>query len=147
MAVTYSKNGNMKYFPQKVKGKSYNAKSGKSDRVSVHRSGSDMSGYVTVNDGDRMPISVQKFNQDKGLHPTQKPVELFEYLIRTYTNESDVVLDNCIGSGTTAIAALNTKRNFIGIEKEEKYFTVASERINKWYQDKQENINLFSEFE
>lgn len=67
--------------------------------------------------------------QRDGLHPTQKPVELFEYLIKTYTDESDVVLDNCMGSGTTAIACLNTNRQFIGFEIEEKYFNVACERI------------------
>jgi len=65
-----------------------------------------------------------------GLHPTQKPVALFEYLIRTYTNEGDTVLDNCIGSGTTAIACINTGRNYIGIEKEEKYCRIAEERIH-----------------
>lgn len=80
------------------------------------------------------PRSVVEFStayhaREAGLHPTQKPVALFEYLIRTYTNENDVVLDNCIGSGTTAIACINTKRNFIGIEKEEKYCQVAEERI------------------
>ena len=64
------------------------------------------------------------------IHPTQKPVALFEYLIRTYTNEGDTVLDNCIGSGTTAIACINTNRNFIGIEKEEKYCRIAEERIH-----------------
>jgi site-specific DNA-methyltransferase (adenine-specific) len=63
------------------------------------------------------------------LHPTQKPVALFEYLIKTYTNEGEIVLDNCIGSGTTAIAALNTGRFFIGIEKEEKYVEIARKRI------------------
>ena len=70
-------------------------------------------------------------NSSGKLHPTQKPVELFEYLIKTYTNEGDLVLDNCIGSGTTAIACLNTNRNYIGIEKEEKYFNIANERINQ----------------
>jgi site-specific DNA-methyltransferase (adenine-specific) len=64
------------------------------------------------------------------IHPTQKPVALFEYLIKTYTNPGDLVLDNCIGSGTTAIACLNTGRNFIGIEKEEKYCRIAEERIH-----------------
>lgn len=67
--------------------------------------------------------------QRDGLHPTQKPVELFEYLIRTYTNEGETVLDNCMGSGTTAIACINTKRKYIGFEIEEKYFKVAQERI------------------
>jgi len=65
------------------------------------------------------------------IHPTQKSVELFEYLIKTYSNENDIVLDNCIGSGTTAIACINTNRQYIGIEKEEKYFNIANERINQ----------------
>lgn len=65
------------------------------------------------------------------LHPTQKPVALFEYLIKTYTNEGEIVLDNCIGSGTTAIAALNTGRFFIGIEKEPKYVEIARQRLEQ----------------
>ena len=73
---------------------------------------------------------VGSFGFEKTGHPTQKPVALFEYLIRTYTNEGDTVLDNCIGSGTTAIACINTGRNFIGIEKEEKYCRIAEERIH-----------------
>lgn len=77
----------------------------------------------------RVPSSWQKFNRERGLHPTQKPIDLFQYLIRTYTNEGEIVLDNCIGSGTTAIAALNEKRRFIGIEKDEKYVAVAEQRI------------------
>ena len=64
-------------------------------------------------------------------HPTQKPVALCEYLIKTYTNEGEWVLDNCMGSGTTGVAAVNTGRNFIGIEQEEKYFTIAKKRIDE----------------
>lgn len=64
------------------------------------------------------------------LHPTQKPVQLLEYLIKTYTNENDIVLDNCMGSGSTGVACVNTGRNFIGIELDEKYFRIAKERIN-----------------
>jgi site-specific DNA-methyltransferase (adenine-specific) len=79
----------------------------------------------------RYPKSIQKFGKDKGLHPTQKPVALFEYLIKTYTNEGETVLDNCIGSGTTAIACINTNRFFIGFEKYETYFNIAKERIDK----------------
>lgn len=67
----------------------------------------------------------------RGLHPTQKPVALMEYLIRTYTNEGMTVLDNCMGSGTTGVACVNTGRSFIGIEMDEKYFNIAKERINK----------------
>lgn len=69
------------------------------------------------------------FYEEKRLHPTQKPVALFEYLIKTYTNERDVILDNCMGSGTTAIACLNTNRNYIGFELDEKYFNIAQNRI------------------
>lgn len=78
----------------------------------------------------RVPSSWQKFNTDtSGLHPTIKPVELFEYFIKTYTNENDLVLDNTMGSGTTCLAAKNLNRQFIGIEKEEKYFNIAKERL------------------
>jgi site-specific DNA-methyltransferase (adenine-specific) len=77
----------------------------------------------------RCPSSVQPFNRERGLHPTQKPVALMEYLIRTYTNEGETVLDNCMGSGTTGVACVNTGRNFIGIERDEKYFQIAADRI------------------
>lgn len=76
------------------------------------------------------PSNILSFPRDKNaVHPTQKPVSLFEYLIKTYTNEGDLVLDNCSGSGTTAIAAINTKRNYICIEKEQKYFDIGYKRI------------------
>ena len=81
----------------------------------------------------RYPSSVQKFNNrasgDRGFHPTQKPVALLEYLIKTYTNEGDTVLDFCMGSGSTGVACQNTGRNFIGIEKEKKYYDIACERM------------------
>lgn len=78
------------------------------------------------------PRSILKFNSvGKTVHPTQKPVALFEYLIRTYTNEGEVVLDNCIGSGTTAVAAINTGRQFIGIEHEPEYVEIANRRIKE----------------
>ncbi len=79
----------------------------------------------------KFPLSIIKFNKDTGLHPTQKPVALFEYLIKTYTNESAVVLDNCIGSGTTAEACVRTNRQFIGIEKELKYVEIAENRLQE----------------
>jgi site-specific DNA-methyltransferase (adenine-specific) len=79
----------------------------------------------------RVPSSWQKFNVDtSGLHPTIKPLELIEYLIKTYTNEGETVLDNCMRSGTTGVACKNTGRNFIGIEKDEKYFKSAVDRIS-----------------
>ena len=77
-------------------------------------------------------IEVSNAEQRGKLHPTQKPIALFEYLIKTYTNEGETVLDNCIGSGTTAIACINTNRNFIGIEKEEKYIGIARKRIAEY---------------
>lgn len=76
------------------------------------------------------PKSIIKIKSEKKrVHPTQKPVALFEYLIRTYTNDGELVLDNCAGSGTTAIACINTNRNYILIEKEEKYFEIIKKRI------------------
>lgn len=80
----------------------------------------------------RVPSSVQKFNTEVGLHPTQKPVKLFKYLLETYSSEGDVVLDNCAGSGTTAIACYDLKRNFICIEKEPKYYEIAKKRIEEF---------------
>ena len=78
----------------------------------------------------RVPSSWQKFNVERGLHPTQKPVALLEYLIKTYTNEGEVVLDNTMGSGSTGVACVNTNRNFIGIELNKEYFDIASNRIS-----------------
>lgn len=78
----------------------------------------------------RYPISILRYKRDKDkLHPTQKPVALLEYLIKTYTNEDEVVLDNCMGSGSTGVACVNTNRKFIGIEKDKNYFKIAEERI------------------
>lgn len=81
--------------------------------------------------GERYPKTVLRFKQERGLHPTQKPVALFEYLIKTYSNENDTILDCTMGSGTTGVAAVNTKRNFVGIEIDPKYFSIAEDRINK----------------
>lgn len=83
------------------------------------------------NKGTRYPSTIQKFANpnNKNFHPTQKPVALFEYLIKTYTNKNETVLDNCMGSGTTAIACMNTERNFIGFELDKKYYEKSLERI------------------
>lgn len=87
-------------------------------------------GAVTVSDGQRYPLTVLRFNRDKNkLHPTQKPVALFEYLVKTYTNEGDIILDNCIGSGTTAVACINTNRQFIGIDISDEYCDIARKRV------------------
>lgn len=89
------------------------------------------SGSSNLQEFTNYPRMHLEFPYDKQkLHPTQKPVALFEYLIRTYTNEGDLVLDNCIGSGTTAVAARNTNRNFIGFELDEGYYRIAMERLS-----------------
>lgn len=86
---------------------------------------------VTENNGERYPLTVLDFPRDKDkLHPTQKPVALMEYLIRTYTNEGETVMDNCMGSGTTGVACVNTGRKFIGMEQDAKYFEIAQKRIH-----------------
>ena len=85
-----------------------------------------------LQNGKKYNSNVLEFKKDyEGLHPTQKPVALFEYLIKTYTNEGDLVLDNCMGSGTTGVAAKNLNRNFIGIELDENYFEIAKKRIEE----------------
>ena len=128
----------MKYYPQKTQGEPYCQKSG---RVSDNWKGG-LGNVITNNEsGLRHPKTIQKFNRDKGgLHPTQKPVALLEYLIKTYTNENDLVLDNCMGSGSTGVACVNTNRNFIGIELDEKYFNIAKERIENESKIKQLKI-------
>ena len=77
----------------------------------------------------RFPSSIQRFNRERGHHPTQKPVALMEYLIRTYTNEGDTVLDFTMGSGSTGVAGVNTGRRFIGIELDQGYYAIAEKRI------------------
>jgi site-specific DNA-methyltransferase (adenine-specific) len=112
-----------------VKHKHGKVKNGSGKHESVYRDGSLSNEYITTH--TNYPKSILRFaNPNHGsLHPTQKPVELFEYLIRTYTNEGDLVLDNCIGSGTTAVACLNTGRRFVGIERDEGYYSKSIERI------------------
>ena len=117
------------YNPQMTKGTPYGGFKSETSTIgevygkakSVHRNNPE---------GTRYPKTILKFKQEKGLHPTQKPVPLMEYLIKTYTNEGDVVLDSTMGSGTTGVACLNTSRKFIGIEKDPIYFQKAQERIS-----------------
>jgi len=82
-------------------------------------------------DGLRFPKSILKFKRETGKHTTQKPVKLCEWLIKTYTNEGETVLDNTMGSGTTGVACMNTKRKFIGFELDEKYYVTAVDRIKE----------------
>ena len=117
----------MNYYPQKTEGKPYTQMSG---RMSENWKGG-LKNVVTDNPtGLRHPKTIQKFTRDKsGLHPTQKPVAMCEYFIKTYTSEGATVLDNCMGSGSTGVACVNSNRNFIGIELDERYFNIAKERI------------------
>lgn len=121
------------YNPQKTTG--HKRKIAKTSYVKENTGNSVYGKEVRNTDYDsteRYPLSVQIFsNADLSnvLHPTQKPVALLEYLIKTYTNECNTVLDNTMGSGTTGVACKNLNRNFIGIEMDDKYFNIAKERI------------------
>ena len=118
----------------------YNKQYGPGKAYIYNRSGLDDSGDCygkvskrtnTLNEGKRNPISLLRFNRTTGSHPTQKPVALMEYLIRTYTNEGETVLDFTMGSGTTGVAAKNLGRKFIGIELDQGYFDIAVKRIGE----------------
>ena len=114
------------YNPQMLSGKPYKAK----NDTKSNNWGSYKTGWVTDNKGIRYPVNAIHFNKlAKTVHPTQKPVDLLQYLIKTYTNEGMTVLDNTMGSGSTGVAAKLLNRNFIGIEKDKKYFEIAKERI------------------
>ena len=117
------------YNPQFTEGKPYKSKSGKSSFDGYgkdNRKGND-------NNGKRYPKRLLEFNvvERNTLHPTQKPVALMEYLVKTYTNESETVLDFTMGSGTTGVAAKNLNRKFIGIELDDGYFNIAKKRIDE----------------
>ena len=116
------------YNPQFTTGTPY---SYKKEGISSSNYGDSKGTKLIKNSGKRYPVSTITFKKDKGLHPTQKPVALMEYLIKTYTNEGDTVLDNVMGSGTTGVACKNLNRNFIGMELDEEYFEIARERIEK----------------
>ena len=121
----------MNYYPQDLipSGKTIKSKNDPNDILGTRPSRNN-SGYVQ--EFSNYPTSILKYpSESKTIHPTQKPVALLEYLIKTYTLEGETVLDNCIGSGSTAVACLNTNRNFIGIEKDDKYFEIAKKRIEE----------------
>jgi site-specific DNA-methyltransferase (adenine-specific) len=120
------------YYPQMTKGKKRKKMTGNLKESEI--TGGDSICKEYIND-EYYPQSIQEFtiaNMRKGrLHPTQKPVALLEYLIKTYTNQGDIVLDNCMGSGSTGVACVNTGRKFIGMELNEKYFNIAKDRIDE----------------
>lgn len=124
----------MIYNPQFTDGKSYRIpKETKTTEIFSTNHKNGIYKHKERDTSKRYPFVTLKFNSVKGnekKHPTQKPVDLLEYLIKTYTNEDDTVLDNCMGSGSTGVACVNTNRNFIGIELDENYFKIAEQRIN-----------------
>ena len=127
-------NGRITYNPQMEKGKPYVDIRKRPTNVfngNEHKYGFSGKIVNVVNNGTRYPKSVITIKNPnvKGQHPTQKPVALLEYLIKTYTNENETVLDNCMGSGSTGVACLNTNRNFIGIELDKDFFEIAKKRI------------------
>lgn len=123
-----------KYNPQMIKGLPYTQKQGTTtSNYRLDKRKPKTEPQITVNDGTRYPDTILEVKRDVGsggkLHPTQKPVALFEYLIRSYSDAGDIVLDNCVGSGTTAVAAKNTGRRYLGIEMNEKYADIARQRL------------------
>lgn len=123
----------VRYFPQMRTGKMRKKGGGKSKLFDV--------GCTTSTNDQYYPTAIIEFSnaERKQLHPTQKPVALLEYLIKTYTNEGETVLDNCMGSGSTGVACMNTGRNFIGIELDKQYFDIAQKRIEEAHN---KNCNL-----
>ena len=122
------------YNPQKLKGKPNHSKGKPKANANNNYGEFDFVDNKDILGDMKHPTSILRFAKPHpsiALHPTQKSVECCEWLIRTYTNEGDIVLDNCIGSGTTMVACVNTNRSYIGFEKDEKYFNIANERIRK----------------
>ena len=133
--VTVFRSRRSPYFPQMGEGKAIKRTPDKKGTIGGYK------GHICNNPGkasrtQRYPKTIVTFSQGRSpddipLHPTQKPLALAEYLIRTYTNPGDTVLDNCMGSGTTGVACVNTGRSFIGIEKDPAYFAIAERRIQE----------------
>jgi DNA modification methylase len=146
ISVFYSKQ--CTYNPQKTTGhKSYNkSKYNTEEKYSPNVYGK-LHRTDKKNEGERHPTKLVTFSQDwkrqDQIHPTQKPVALMEYLIKTYTNENETVLDFTMGSGSTGVACINTNRNFIGIEQDKKYFEIALERIAAAEKER-DKLTLFS---
>lgn len=135
--LVFTSNGErVKYYPIKEKRKGAGAvranyKDNPSNTGKRQVTGGIVETYRNQRGRLRNPSSIQKFNVERGLHPTQKPIALMEYLIKTYSNEGDTVVDMFMGSGSTGVAAVNTNRKFIGIELDSDYFKIAQERINQ----------------
>jgi len=129
--ITHGSKIPMTYCPQMTKGEPYSRGNLKAGPQRHLQSGNKLPRYHDNKTGDRFPRTVVKISNpnNKSVHPTQKPIKLMEYLIKTYTNEGETVLDFAMGSGTTGVACANLGRDFIGIELDEKYFKIAEDRI------------------
>ena len=138
-------NKTLKYYPQMSEGKPYKRKFTENK---VNNMGFGIKGVETDNKGTRHPTTVldypQQWRRQDQVHPTQKPVPLLEYLIKTYTQENETVLDFTFGSGSTGVACVNTNRSFIGVELDENYFNIAEKRIQDALDNKENNINAVS---
>lgn len=120
------------YNPQKTTGHIRKVSKAEHKKNCINTTDYGEHGLTTYDSTERYPKSILNFATDKqklALHPTQKPVALLEYIIKTYTNAGETILDNCMGSGSTGVAAKNTERKFIGIELEDTYFEIAENRI------------------
>lgn len=129
--LCFTKNGErVNYFPQMIKlEKPYYSKNASSSNGTNPLAKFNPGGKLV---NEKYPTNVLEFDKpSKPVHPTQKPVALLEYLIKTYTNEGEVVLDNCAGSGSTLVAAVNTNRHYIGFELDENYFDIACQRLDE----------------
>jgi len=119
------------YNPQKTPGTPYKRKGTKMKEGNYIKNGRVYSSMSKTNKGDRYPISIIKFNNPKkSIHPTQKPTDILEWLIKTYSNENDIVLDFTMGSGSTVEACMNTNRRYIGIEKDKDIYLIAKDRLD-----------------
>ena len=128
---------NTVYNPQKTKGTAYIRRC-QSEKTFHYSNIKER--IATVNKGDRFPTDVLKFKNGKGgqnnYHPTEKPLDLIKYLVKTYSNENQLILDPFAGSGTLALACLETNRRYICIEKDDEYFETMTNRISRWHNDK-----------
>ena len=138
--------GKINYYPQKTKGDPY-TRDNKQNHTE-HSLSKGLKPIKQVNTGFRFPKTVlmypRDFSAQTRLHPTQKPIALLGYLIKTYTQENETVLDFTMGSGSTGVACVNTNRSFVGIELDENYFNIAEKRIQEALDNKENNINAVS---
>lgn len=142
-ASSYSKNINMNYFPVMQSGKPYKCKSGNQKQQKNNSTvRSKIQSVITQNDGKRYPTSIlNDFKKDKQkYHPTQKPISLLEYLIKTYSEQNDLILDFTCGSGGVGIACMNTNRRCVLIQKQQKYCQITVKRLKELQKQKQESL-------